>query len=122
MSDIRALMNPSLGIQEVLAPDAREVHLPRARPLATDAASGNRLADLYRADSLHTRMLALLQPVIGDEALLRPDVLKKNLLAGRDRLARHRDPRVRRFLREDLTPLLENGYLLQEYVNMLVAG
>ena len=122
MSDIRALMNPSLGIQEVLTPEAREIHLPHARPLATDVAAESRLADLYRADSLYTGMLALLRPDISDAALLRPDVLKKNLLAGRDRLARHRDPRVRRFLREDLTPLLDNGQLLQEYINMLVAG
>jgi hypothetical protein len=122
MPDIRSLMDPSLGVQGVLEPETAETHLPRARPLATDAAGENRLSDLYRADSLQGRILAGLQPAVGDEALLRPSVLRKNLSQSRAKLAQSRDPHVRRFLREDLEPLMENGRLLGEYVNMLVDG
>jgi len=66
--------------------------------------------------------MAGLQPPVPDESLLRPDVLRRNLADSLRRLRGSRDPHVRRFVRDDLEPLLENGQLLREYVDMLVSG
>ncbi|MDR2164532.1 MAG: hypothetical protein LBO79_02655, partial [Zoogloeaceae bacterium] len=112
------IMNPNLGVQDVLDSPAA-AHLPRARALATGAASEIGLADLYRANNLQSRLLAGLQPPVGDESLLRPDMLRKNLAGSLARLRNSRDPHVRRFVRDDLGPLMENEQLLREYVTML---
>jgi hypothetical protein len=122
MSDIRNIMNPSLGVQGVLDPAIQDTHLPQARPLATDLTPETGLADLYRTSNLQSQLLSGLQPRVGDEALLRPDMLRKNLHESLAGLKDHRDPHVRRFVRDDLKPLLENEQLLNEYVNMLVSG
>jgi hypothetical protein len=122
MSDIRNIMDPALGVQSVLEPSVRDAHLPQARALTTDIAMETGLADLYRMSSLHSHVLSGLQPRVSDEALLRPDVLRKNLRESFARLTDNRDPHVRRFVRDDLKPLLENEQLLNDYVNMLVSG
>jgi hypothetical protein len=116
------LLDPSIGVQGVLAPAIQSARLPQAQALATDAATESGLADLYRSTNLQSRILSGLQPQVGDEALLRPDVMGRNLQASLERLADSRDPHVRRFVREDLKPLLENKQLLGEYINMLVSG
>ncbi|GHT82032.1 hypothetical protein FACS1894116_03300 [Betaproteobacteria bacterium] len=122
MSDIRNIMNPSLGVQGVLDPAIQDTHLPQARTLATDLSPESGLAELYRMNNLQSRILSGLQPRVGDEALLRPDMLRKNLQQSFDGLKDNRDPYIRRFVRDDLKPLLENEQLLTEYVNMLVSG
>ena len=118
----RGIMNPDLGVQGVLDADIRETRLPQARPLATGVSLETGLADLYRLSSFQGHILAALQPVVEDEALLRPDVFGKNLRESLKRLQKSRDPRVRRFVRDDLGPLLENEQLLRDYVNMLVSA
>lgn len=116
------IMDPSLGVQGVLEPAAGWAHLPQAKPLATDAVLKTGLADLYRATSFQSRILSSLQPRVNDEAQLRPDVLGKNLRESLSRLSGSHDPQVRRFVRDDLAPLMENKQLLNEYINMLVSG
>ncbi|MDR3159374.1 MAG: hypothetical protein LBU11_10330 [Zoogloeaceae bacterium] len=118
----RGIMNPNLGVQGVLDADILEARLPQARPLATGISPETGLADLYRLDNFQSRILASLQPVIEDEALLRPDVLGKNLRESLKRLQKSKNPHVRRFLRDDLGPLMENEQLLRDYVNMLVSA
>ncbi|MDR3054891.1 MAG: hypothetical protein LBU53_05750 [Zoogloeaceae bacterium] len=122
MSNIRNIMSPSLGVQGVLDPAVQGAHLPQARSLATDLTPETGLADLYRMSNLQSQLFAALQPKIGDEALLRPEVMRKNLQESFASLKDNRDPHIRRFVREDLKPLLENEQLLAEYVNMLVSG
>jgi hypothetical protein len=118
----RGIMNPGLGVQGVLDADIRETRLPRARPLATGVSLETGLADLYRLSSFQGHILAALQPVVEDEALLRPDVFGKNLRESLKRLQKSKHPHVRRFVRDDLGPLLENEQLLRDYVNMLVSA
>jgi hypothetical protein len=120
--EARSIMNPQVGVQGVLDSEPLEFRLPSARPLATGALAETRLADLYRLADFQSRILAGLQPQIDDEALLRPDVLGKSLRESLKRLRENRNPQVRRFLRDDLGPLMENEALLRDYVNMLVSA
>jgi hypothetical protein len=122
MNNIHNIMDSSLGVQGVLEPSVQDLHLPQARPLTTDVATESSLADLYRAPSLQSHILSGLQPRIDDEALLRPDVLGRNLKESLACLEESRDAHIRRFVRDDLKPLLENEQLLNDYVNMLVSG
>jgi hypothetical protein len=118
----RAIMNPNLGVQGILDADVEDVRLPLARPLATGVSPETGLADLYRLNNFQSRIFAGLQPVVDDEALLRPDVLGKNLRESLKRLQKSKNPQVRRFVRDDLEPLMENERLLRDYVNMLVSA
>jgi hypothetical protein len=118
--ETRDIMNPNVGVQGVLDSAIFDSHLPRARPLATGVTAETGLADLYRLDNFQSHILAGLQPIVNDEALLRPDTLGKNLRESYKRLEKNKNPYVRRFLRDDLGPLMENGQLLRDYVNMLV--
>jgi hypothetical protein len=118
----RNIMNPNMGVQGILDSAVSESHLPQARPLATDVSPETGLADLYRLAGFQSRILAGLQPAVSDDALLRPDVLGKNLRESYKRLQKNRNPHVRRFLRDDLEPLMENEQLLRDYVNMLVSA
>ncbi|MDR0379733.1 MAG: type III secretion protein [Candidatus Accumulibacter sp.] len=120
--EARSIMNPNVGVQGVLDSEPFGLHLPSARPLATGISSETRLADLYRLADFQSRILAGLQPFVGDEAQLRPDVLGKNLRESLKRLRENKNPHVRRFLRDDLGPLMENEQLLRDYVNMLVSA
>ncbi|MDR2786893.1 MAG: type III secretion protein [Candidatus Accumulibacter sp.] len=120
--EARNILNPNVGLQDVLDPAGFEFHLPQARPLATSVSAETGLADLYRLSDFQSRILAGLQPEVGDETLLRPDVFGKNLRESHRRLKDSKNPRVRRFLRDELGPLLENDTLLREYVNLLVSA
>ncbi|MDR2450584.1 MAG: type III secretion protein [Candidatus Accumulibacter sp.] len=120
--EARDIMNHQVGVQGVLDAEPFEFRLPSARPLATDVSAETRLADLYRLADFQSRILAGLQPRVGDEALLRPDMLGKNLRESLKRLRGNKNPQVRRFLRDDLEPLMENEQLLRDYINMLVSA
>jgi hypothetical protein len=115
-------MNPNVGVQGVLDSAAFDARLPAARPLATGVSPETGLADLYRLANFQNRIFAGLQPVVEDEALLRPDVLGRNLRESFKRLQKSKNPHVRRFVRDDLGPLMENEQLLRDYVNMLVSA
>jgi hypothetical protein len=120
--EARIIMNPDVGVQGVLDSGSIESRLPPARPLSTGVSSETGLADLYRLANFQSRILAGLQPVVVDDALLRPDVLGKNLRESHQRLRESKNPHVRRFLRDDLGPLMENEQLLRDYANMLVSA
>jgi hypothetical protein len=116
------IMDPNVGVQGVLDPTIRDVRLPQARPLSTGVSPETGLADLYRASNFQSRILEGLQPRVNDDVLLRPDVFGRNLKTSLDILQKRRDPHIRRFVRDDLGPLIENERLLRDYVNMLVSG
>jgi hypothetical protein len=119
---IRSIMNPNVGVQGILDSATPDARLPEARPLATGVSPETGLADLYRFSNFQSRILDGLQPVIADDALLRPDIFGKHLRESLRRLQKNRNPQVRRFVRDDLEPLMENEQLLRDYVNMLVSG
>jgi hypothetical protein len=119
---IRNIMDPNVGVQGVLDSVLEDVRLPQARALSTGVSPETGLTDLYRSANFQSRILEGLQPVIDDDVLLRPDVLGKNLKESLTCLQQNRDPHVRRFVRDDLAPLIENERLLRDYVNMLVSA
>jgi hypothetical protein len=118
----RNILDLNVGVQGVLDSAVSDTRLPQARPLATGVSAETGLADLYRLASFQSRILAGLQPEVADDALLRPDVLGRNLRESHKRLQKSKNPHVRRFLRDDLGPLMENEELLRDYVNMLVSA
>jgi type III secretion protein X len=122
MSGAVNLLNPNLGLSGFIDQAGETGRLPQPRPLATGVAPETGLADLFRPANFQSLVLAGLAPRIGDESLLRPDILRRNLEAGLERLKKNRRPEVRRFVREDLAPLLEDRELLQSCVNLMMGG
>ena len=119
---IKTLLDPNLGLSGFIDRAGEAERLPQPRPLYTGAAPGTGLADLFKPANFQSLVLAGLAPRVGDESLLRPDILRRNLEAGLERLKKSRRPEVRRFVREDLAPLFEDRELLQSYVNLMMGG
>ncbi|MDR3037793.1 MAG: type III secretion protein [Candidatus Adiutrix sp.] len=123
MSDaLRNVMDPNVGVSGFLDRLETGGRLPQPRPLATGLAPETGLADLFKPANFQSRILEGLQPRVGDEALLRPEVMRRNLQAGLERLRKSRRPEVRRFVREDLEPLMEDHDLLRGYLNLMMGG
>lgn len=116
------IFDPSIGVQAVLEPRADDARLPEARPLFTTATPESGLADFFKMPTFAGGLIDSLRPVIADESLLRPDVILKNLKELRERLKDNKSPDVRRFVRDDLGPLLDDTQLLQTYAGLLLEG
>jgi type III secretion protein X len=117
------LLDPNFGIQNILPPpDNEETRLPGSLPLPQTATSETGLAELFRLSTSHSLILGSLQPQVPDEELLRPDVLNRNLESAFEALTGVRHPDVRRFVRDDLGPLLEDRQLFQAYAGLMVGG
>lgn len=116
------IMDPRLGVQNVLEPAVRETRLPRAQPLAQTDGSDTGLAELYRLTTLSGLVARRLKPKVLDEELLRPEILNRNLESALETLRQSRNPEVRRFVRDDLGPLLEDAQLLKTYTGLMVGG
>ncbi len=116
------LLDPHLGVQNVLPPQAEGVRLPRPRALAQAEAAETGLAELYRLPTCRHLVLAGLKPRVPDEELLRPDLLNRHLESALAALRGSRHPDVRRFVHDDLGPLLEDHQLLAAYTGLMVGG
>ncbi|MDR1086477.1 MAG: type III secretion protein [Deltaproteobacteria bacterium] len=116
------IFDPSLGVQTVLEPRPDDARLPEARALSTGAADETGLAELFGAPSLSSALREALSPRIGDDSLLRPDVILTNLREAGEFLREVKTPEVRRFVRQDLDPLLEDTQLLATYAGLLLEG
>ncbi len=116
------LLDPHLGVQNILAPQAEGVRLPHPRALAQTEAAETGLAELYRLPTCRHLILAHLRPRVPDEELLRPDLLHRNLEGALEALRGARHPDVRRFVRDDLGPLLEDHQLLSAYTGLMLGG
>ena len=116
------LLNPRLGVQDILEPNLTAGHLPEARPLANSAAQPAGLDALYSLPTMDQLIDLALTPRSPDEELLRPDVFSRNLRAAYEDLSQSRDPDLRRLVRDDLGPLLEDTALLRTFTGLLMGG
>ena len=119
---IKNLLDPNLGLSGLIDRADPSARLPQPRTLVTSVAPETGLADLFKTANLRNTILSGLQPKLDDESLLRPDVLRRNLEAGLEKLQTNRRPEARRFVRDDLAPLLEDRELLRGYVNLMMGG
>ncbi|MDR2935050.1 MAG: type III secretion protein [Candidatus Adiutrix sp.] len=119
---ISNLLDPNLGLSGLIERADPSERLPRPHTLATGAAPEAGLADLFKPANFQSLIMAGLEPRVSDENLLRPDVLKRNLETGLEKLKKSRRPEVRRFVRDDLNPLMDDQDLLRGYLNLMMGG
>ncbi|MDR1111019.1 MAG: type III secretion protein [Deltaproteobacteria bacterium] len=117
-----SIFDPSVGVQTVLEPLTEDVRLPGARQLSTSVISQPGLADLFTMPTFSTSLKEAMRPEIRDDGLLRPDVILKNLREASRHLKDVKSPDVRRFVRDDLDPLLDDTQLLATYAGLLLEG
>lgn len=123
VSSINNLLDPSLGIQDILDPGlAPDGQLPRARPLAASVLREAGLEELYSPLNAAKLVEQALCPDVGDGELLRPEVFAANLRESFEALKDSQHPEVRDFLNTDLRLLLENRDLLQAYTGLMIGG
>ena len=123
VSSITNLLDPSLGIQDILDPGlAPDGQLPRARPLAASVLREAGLEELYSPQNAAKLVEQALCPDVGDGELLRPEVFAANLRESFEALKDSQNPEVRDFLNTDLRLLLENRDLLQAYTGLMIGG
>jgi type III secretion protein X len=123
VSSINNLLDPSLGIQDILDPGlATDGQLPRARPLAASVLREAGLEELYSPQNAARLVEQALCPDVGDGELLRPEVFAANLRESFEALKDSQNPEVQDFLNTDLHLLLENRDLLQAYTGLMIGG
>lgn len=115
------LLDPALGIQNIMAPGT-DGHLPDARPLASSAMREAGLDELYNSRRAAQQLDAALCPPLGDGSLLQPEVFHRELQGALEALRGSEAPAVRAFVRDELTPLLEDAELLRAYTGLMVGG
>lgn len=122
------ILNPNIGISTVL-PAQQEEHLPEIGNFNTVVGNVSSLATVanFKAalirDSFEQEIANTFIPALGSDELLQPAKLNANLSSVFTKLSAMKDDAdIRRFVREDLTPLMENKELLQAYTNMMVGG
>lgn len=121
------LLNPHVGIQTVL-PQADAAHLPDIQRFAgvDNAPELSSIAAYKEAvgkNGFERSAVNAFTPQVSSDELLRPAVFNRHLNELEHKLQEFSADRdVRRFLREDLTPLRENRELLQAFLGMMVEG
>lgn len=121
MPSISNLLDPSLGIQNVMAmPEPGK--LPQARELASNALNEAGLQELYAPSNARQLTEQLLCPDVGDGSMLSPEAFTSSLGACLGDLADSTDPAVRDMLDKEIRPLLQNGQLLQAYLGLMIGG
>ena len=123
VSPINNLLDPSLGIQDILDPGlSADGQLPQARPLAASVLREAGLEELYSPLNAARLVEQALCPDVGDGELLRPEVFAANLRESFEALKDSQNPEVQDFLNTDLRLLLENRDLLQAYTGLMIGG
>ena len=120
-SPIQSLLNPSLGIQELMQmPDA--TRLPEVRDLTNSVLNETSLEGLYGAVNSRSACEALLCPSVGDGTLVSPEVFNSQLQALVAKLQQSENPKVQALLQQEIYPLLQNGMLLSAYRGLMLGG
>ena len=120
-SPIQSLLNPSLGIQELMQmPEAGK--LPEIRDLANSVLNETSLEGLYGAVNSRSAAEALLCPSVGDGTLVSPEVFHSQLKALVDKLQHSENPKVQELLKQEIYPVLQNGLLLSAYRGLMLGG
>ena len=115
------LLNPDLGIQTIMDTSQAD-RLPDARPLVSSPMREAGLEELYEGHHMDQLVSAALLPAVGDGSILQPDVFHAELRGSLESLRDSREPAVRAFVRDELTPLMDNADLLKAYTTLMVGG
>ena len=115
------LLNPDLGIQTIMNTSQAD-RLPDARPLVSSPMREAGLEELYEGHHMDQLVSAALLPAVGDGSILQPDVFHAELRGSLESLRDSREPAVRAFVRDELTPLMDNADLLRAYTTLMVGG
>lgn len=120
-SPIHSLLNPSIGIQELMQmPESGR--LPEIRDLANSVLNESSLEELYGAVNSRTAAEKLLCPSVGDGTLVSPEVFQSQLEALVRKLKQSENPKVIALLEQEIYPLLQNGMLLSAYRGLMLGG
>lgn len=115
------LLDANLGIQSVLhAPDGGR--LPEARQLVSTVLRPLGMEALYAPRTLRSTVEQALHPNVGDGEMLRPEEFSASLRRCAHILGDASEESVRRLVREELEPLLENKELLHAYTGLMIGG
>ncbi|MBQ7739041.1 MAG: type III secretion protein [Desulfovibrionaceae bacterium] len=114
-------LNPNIGIQSVLTPQD-EAHIPESKSLPTTTLSETGLNELFALTTTDKMLEQTLCPKVGDGTILKPTVFSDCLKDALDVLKDSPLPAVKTFVRDELTPLLENENLLKAYSGLLIGG
>lgn len=115
------ILDPSLGIQSVIAMPSRG-KLPKARDLGTNALHEAGLEELYAPGNARQLIEQLLCPDVGDGSVLSPEAFGSSLEESLSVLSQSGEPAVQEFVQKELLPLLQNGQLLQAYRGLMIGG
>lgn len=121
------VLNPNLGISTVL-PQAGAEHLPSVENFNTvgrvnSGAAAESFKSSISANAFDEKVSAAFTPVLSSDELLQPAKLNASIHSAFEKLSQMQDDAdVRRFLRDDLKPFMENRGLLEAYINLMVEG
>ncbi len=121
------LLNPNVGISTVL-PQVSGEHLPSVENFntvgsASSAAAVENFKLSISSNAFDAQVSAAFTPVLSSDELLQPAKLNASLHSAFEKLSQMRDDAdIRRFVRDDLNPFMENRELLEAYINLVVEG
>ena len=121
MSSSVNLLNSNIGLGSVMNLPESE-HLPQVEQIVVQNETEVKLDELYKGNSFSAIALQGLEPKLSSNDILQPANLNRSLNSIFERMQGIKDADVRRFLREDLSPLMENRELLKAYLGMMVEG
>ena len=121
MSSSVNLLNPNIGLGSVL-PSPTADHLPKIEQIVVQKESEVKLNELYQGNFFASTALKGLEPKLESNEILQPTNLNRALNGAFETMKGVKDADVRRFIREDLGPLMENKELLNVYLGMMVEG
>lgn len=119
--DVTQILNPNVGINQVMPP-VGESHIPQAKQLPSTTITERGLDELYNFSTTEKFLEQTLCPKVGDGTILQPNVFSDCLKNALKSLQNNPQSQVQTFVREELTPLLENEMLLQAYSGLLIGG
>lgn len=111
----------SSGIQSVLEMPTSG-SLPGARPLAVQGLNEANPESLFVPAAMSRLVESALCPNVGDGDITRPEIFNALLRDAVQHFDTMKHPDIQAFLDEDLRPLMENHYLQQAYLGLLVGA
>ena len=115
------LLDPSLGIQNVLDMPDIGSNLPKARDLGANALKEPGLEELYAPNNARQQVEDVLCPRVSDGSVLSPESVTSAIDEIIEALHDHPDADVQVMVR-DLRQLQNNHQLLQAYLGLMIGG
>jgi hypothetical protein len=116
------ILNVNLGLQSILEPAGEAPGLPEPGTLPSNMVPETGLERHFDLEGVDRTVDRLLTPKDVPARVLRSDVFRGALGGALESLKEVRQPDVRRFVRDDLAPILEAGELYDLYASLLVGG